>query len=85
MESVFLCIIWMRASSVTQSCPTLCDPMDYSPLGSSVHGIFQARVLSGLPSPSPRDLPDPGIKPRSLALQAGSLSSEAQGNMDRNI
>ena len=32
-------------SEVTQSCPTLSDPMDYSPPGSSVHGIFQARVL----------------------------------------
>ena len=32
-------------SEVTQSCPTLCDPMDYSLPGSSVHGIFQARVL----------------------------------------
>ena len=30
---------------VTQSCPTLSDPMDCSPLGSSIHGIFQARVL----------------------------------------
>ena len=30
---------------VAQSCPTLSDPMDYSPPGSSVHGIFQARVL----------------------------------------
>ena len=28
-----------------QSCPTLCDPMDHSPPGSSVHGIFQARIL----------------------------------------
>ena len=32
-------------SEVIQSCPTLCDPMDYSPSGSSVRGIFQARVL----------------------------------------
>ena len=32
-------------SEVTQSCPTLCDPMDYSLPGSLVHGIFQARVL----------------------------------------
>ena len=32
-------------SEVTQSCPTLCDPMDYSPPGCSVHGIFQAIVL----------------------------------------
>ena len=30
---------------VAQSCPTLSDPMDYSPPGSSIHGIFQARVL----------------------------------------
>ena len=30
---------------VVQSCPTLCDPMDYSPPGSSVHEIFQARIL----------------------------------------
>ena len=32
-------------SEVAQSCPTPSDPMDYSALGSSVHGIFQARVL----------------------------------------
>ena len=32
-------------SEVTQSCPTLSDPMDCSPPGASVHGIFQARVL----------------------------------------
>ena len=32
-------------SEVAQSCPTLCDPMDYSPPSSSVHEIFQARVL----------------------------------------
>ena len=32
-------------SEVTQSCPTLCDPMDCSLPGSSAHGIFQARVL----------------------------------------
>ena len=32
-------------SEVAQSCPTLCDPMDCSPPGSSVHGILQARAL----------------------------------------
>ena len=32
-------------SKVTQLCPTLCDPMDCSPPGSSIHGIFQARIL----------------------------------------
>ena len=35
----------MHESEVAQSCPTLHDPMDCSPTGSSVHGIFQARVL----------------------------------------
>ena len=35
-------------TKVTQSCPTLCDPMDCSPPGSSVHGILQARVLEGV-------------------------------------
>ena len=32
-------------SEVAQSCPTLSDPMDYSLAGSSIHGIFQPRVL----------------------------------------
>ena len=36
-----------------QSCPTLCDPTDYSLPGFSIHGILQARTLSGLPFPSP--------------------------------
>ena len=34
-----------KKSEVAQSCPTLCDPVDYSLPGSSVHGIFQARIL----------------------------------------
>ena len=33
------------AAKLLQSCPTLCDPIDGSPPGSSTHGIFQARVL----------------------------------------
>ena len=64
---------------VTQPCPTLCDPMDCSPPGSSVHGIPQARILEWVDSPFSRDLPDPGIKPRSPALQADSLLSEPPG------
>ena len=35
-----------------QSCPAICDPMDCSPLGSSVHGILQARVLEWVAMPS---------------------------------
>ena len=58
---------------VTQSCMTLCDHMDYNPLGSSVHGILQAEYWNRLPFPSPGDLPNPGVKPGSSALQADSL------------
>ena len=52
--------------SVAQSCLTLCSSMDYSLPGSSVHGIFQARILEGLPFPSPGNPPNPGVKPSSL-------------------
>ena len=38
-------ILLMPPSEVAQSCLTLCDPVDYSPPGFSVHGIFQARIL----------------------------------------
>jgi len=41
--------------------------MDYKLPGSSVHGISQARILEWLPFPPPKDLPDPGIEPASLA------------------
>ena len=58
---------------VTQSCLTLCNPMDCSPLGSSVCGILQAprsmrlpMANSGLPCPPPGDLPDPGMEPHPL-------------------
>ena len=44
-----------------------CDPMGCSPLGSSVHGIFQARILERLLSPPPEDLPNPGIEPVSCS------------------
>ena len=126
-------------SEVAQSCLTLSDPMDCNLPGSSIQGIFQARVLewgaiafsapawqadalpseppgktqvkvkslsrvrlfatpwtvayqspqsmefsrqeywSGLPFPSPGDLPDPGIKPESPTLQADALPSEPPG------
>ena len=39
------CMKVKSESEVTQSCQTLCDPMDCSPPGSSIHGIFQARIL----------------------------------------
>ena len=43
--------------------------MDCSHSGSSVHGIFQSKVWNELPFPSPSELPNPGIKPRSPAMQ----------------
>ena len=47
--------------------------MDYTD-----HGILQARILEWVAFPSPGDLPNPGIKPRSLTLQANSLPAEPQ-------
>ena len=44
---LFQCIKVKSESEVSQSCPTLSDPMDRSPPGSSVHGIFQAIVPRG--------------------------------------
>ena len=68
---------------ITQLCPTPCDPMDCSPPGSFVHGSFQTRILEWVAIPFPGDLPDPGIEPRSPALQADSFTvwatREAQG------
>ena len=60
----------------------LCDAMDCSPPGSSVHGDSPGKNWSGLPCPSPGDLPNTGIKPRSPALQMDSLPSEPQEDHD---
>ena len=63
---------WVK---VAHSCPTLCDPMDYT-----VHGILQTRILEWVAFPFSRDLPKPGIEPRSPSLQADSLPAEPQGS-----
>ena len=63
------CFCWFL---VTQSCPTLFDPMDYRQSGSSVHRILQARILEWGAMPSSRDLANPGIQPAFPAL-AGIL------------
>ena len=65
-----------------QSCPTLCDPTDCSPPGSSVRGIFQARIWSGLPCPSPGIFPTQRSNPRLSCLlywQGGSLLLASPG------
>ena len=66
-------------SKVTQSCPTLCDPMGHSLLGACIHGILHSRILEWVAFPFSRDLPGPGIEPESPALQADSLLSEPPG------
>ena len=63
-------------AKLLQSYLTLCNAMDCSLPGSSVHGILQAKYWSGFPFPSPGDLADPGIEP---ALQTDSLPSEPPG------
>ena len=80
MRNVFSRMLKVKVF-ITLSCPTLCGPMDCSPPGPSVLGILQAEYWSGLPFPFPRDLPDPGIEPRSLTLQADSLPSKLPGKM----
>ena len=63
-----LCVLMM--CSVSQSRQTLCDPMDCGPPGSSVREIFQAEILEWVAIFYSRDLPDPGLEPRSLASPA---------------
>ena len=55
------------------------DSMDYSLSGSSLHGILQEKYCSGLPCPSPGDLPNPEIKPRSPSLQENFLPAGPTG------
>ena len=67
-------------SEVAQSCPTLSDPMDCSPPGSSAHGIFQARVLEwGAIALSKRIFLTQGSIPGLLHWQEDSYESEPPG------
>ena len=71
-EALFLSC--MCSCSVVKSCPTLCDPP-----GSSVMGFSRQEHWSGLPLPSPGDLPYPEVELTSPALQADSLLTEPPG------
>ena len=64
---------------VAQLCLALCDPMDCSPPGSSVHGLLQARVPEWIAMPSSGGLLDPGTESASPVLQANLSPSESQG------
>ena len=75
-----ICLHACISNCLLQSYPTVCNPMDYSPPGSSVHGILQVRYWHGLPCPSPGDLTDQGIEPASLtspALGGGFFTTSA--------
>ena len=71
-DSSFGCssVVKWNEVKVVQSCPTLCDAMDYT-----VHGILQTRILEWVAFPSS----NPGIEPRSFSLQADSLPAEPPG------
>ena len=80
------CITVAHPSDV-QSCLTLSDSTDCSPLGFSVHGDFPGKNIegNGVPFPPPGDLPNPGIKPESPvspALQEDSLALSHLGTLE---
>ena len=65
---------------VSQSCPTLATPWTVTLQAPLSMGFSRQEYLSGLPFPSPGDLPDPETKSGSPALQADSLPNELRGN-----
>ena len=77
---VCVCVcVCVCSVSVAHSCLTPCDPMDYSPPGSSVQEFSRQECWSGLPCPPLGNLPNLGIKPRYPTLQAVSLQSDPPG------
>ena len=63
-----------------QSCPTLCDPIECSPPGSSVLEILQARILEWVGMSSSRESPNPGMEPMSLMTPVLSLEPPGKPN-----
>jgi hypothetical protein len=66
---------------IAQDCSTLCEPMDYSPPGSSVHGISQARIQEWVAIFFFGDLSDAGINPASPALGGRFFTTEPPGKL----
>ena len=64
---------------VAKSCPALLDPMDCSRQAPLSMGFPRQEYWSGLPFPSPGDLPNPGIKPMTLALAGGFFTTGPSG------
>ena len=84
-EAELTCVLsHFKCVLVDLSYSTLCDPTNCSLPGSSIHGIFQARVLERVAIPSPGNHPDPGIEPESPALQVDSLLPSYRGSPRTN-
>ena len=75
--------IFRSRSEVVQSCPTLCDPWTVAHQASPSMGFSRQEYWSGLPFPSPGDLSDTGIEPRSLTLQTATLDPEVVLNLSK--
>ena len=76
-----VCVCVCVCVLVTQSCPTLGNPMDCSLTHSSVHGILQTRILEWVTISFSRGPSSSGTEPRSPALQADSSPSEPRGKL----
>ena len=74
-----------KQSKVAQLCLTFCNPWAVAYHAPPSMGFSRQEYLSGLPFPSPGDLPDPGIEPRSSAFQADALPSEPPGKPIENL
>ena len=72
-------LITESESEVAQLCLTLCDPWTVAYQAPLSMRFSRQEYWSGLPFPSPGDLPDPGIKPGSPTLEADALTSEPPG------
>ena len=73
------CSLCESESEVAQPCRTLCNPWTVAHQALPSMGFSRQEYWSGLPFPSPGDLPDPGIEPRSPTLQADALTSAPPG------
>ena len=81
------CSLWLvfdslnseSESEVAQSCLTLCNPCTVAHQAPPSMGFSSQEYWSGLPFPSPEDLPNPGIEPRSPTLWTDALTSEPPG------
>ena len=85
MQRSFLYIQFVCYVLFAQFCPTLCGPTDFSPPGSSVQGIFQARILEGIAFSTPGDLHDPGIESLSPVLAGGFFTTVPPGKLNLEV